>query len=123
MADRYEEKARRIVDEWERSPISGIRGPGGLSEFFAAALREQDIWYEIDDPEHPAPMDGTPILAWMLWYPHGLYGREEYAERNFDILRWTTFNGGGWVHYMLGQPTHWRPMPLPLPPQSVRQDG
>jgi len=79
-----------------------------------AGSGEETDWQPIET----APKDGTPILARMLWYPRGLHGREEYAERYFDILRWTTFNGGGWVHYMLGQPTHW----MPLPPPPINQE-
>lgn len=75
-------------------------------------------------PMETAPKDGKPILAWLTWYPHGLQGREEYAERNYDILTWTNHNGGGWVHYVLGKPTHWRPLPAaPTPPADSKAEG
>lgn len=57
MADRYEEKARIIVSEWS-GDIPSRRGMDVLVGRIASALRDQDTWYEIDDPEHPAPRDG-----------------------------------------------------------------
>lgn len=81
MGDRYEEKADTIVKEWAAAQDEGLIQ---LQQRVAAALREQDRWYAIDDPEHPPPKDGTPFLAatwirgqlrwrvvvriWQRWY-------------------------------------------------------
>ena len=61
MADRYEERARELVESfWDRpEPFTNEQITGAI----ASALRDQDAWWPIDDPEHPAPRDGTRILV------------------------------------------------------------
>lgn len=65
-------------------------------------------------PIETAPKDGTHIRVRVRWqgrgWPEPIY--------NDDEARWTDHNGGGWVHYVLGDPVEW--MPLPPPPGGPR---
>lgn len=58
-----------------------------------------------------APKDGTRILA-VVRFDNGLS-----TDDAVDIAYWVDFNGGGWVRHLVGEPTHW--MPLPSPPTEV----
>lgn len=65
-------------------------------------------------PIETAPKDGTRVLLFMR-------RRDESA---IDIGHWLVWSANmkraghkdGWVHYVVGQPTHW--MPLPPPPAN-----
>jgi hypothetical protein len=118
MADRYEEIARKIVGEHARNATA----LADLRLAIAAALREQDTWYEIDDPEHPAPRDGTPVLVWGPDPDHslGFHPRSCWWSQRFDM--WVVRESVSEATYIQEDAiSHWRP--LPPPPQSVRQDG
>jgi hypothetical protein len=141
MADRYEEKARNFVREHMYSHFDPATDRLSASrewaayQAFAAALREQDRWYEINDPEHPAPRDGTKVDL-LYPYPRGrqvdcywtwsnldsrpMWGRREPRWEKGELLpeeKWFL------SFFPNMEPTHWRPAPLPPPPQSVRQDA
>lgn len=72
-------------------------------------------WQDISS----APKDGRPILVYVE--DNALCREWYYRDRDpmklIGIASWTDHNGGGWVSYHPGQPTHW--MPLPLPPGSI----
>jgi nucleoid-associated protein YgaU len=62
-------------------------------------------------PIETAPKDGTPVLA---WYVRRVHWREDPEEDvGAAVASWTVHNGGGWVSYSLGRPTHWTPLPAP----------
>ena len=75
-------------------------------------------WHSIDDPEHPAPRDGTQFQAWCVhddgrgwWEPRArfrpdeevfeFWGRIDYDAEGWDTLHWSS------------KPTHWQPLPAP----------
>jgi hypothetical protein len=125
MADRYEEIAREIVLRHVRIDHT-IFAPENLRDAIATALREQETWWPIDDPEHPAPRDGTPILVRLKDpIPNARddlrrWDGASFVARNRDDL-WCfaapVGQGGFPDEWIAG----WRS--LPPPPQSVRQDG
>lgn len=135
MADRYEEKARIIVSEWS-GDIPSRRGMDVLVGRIASALRDQDAWHEIDDPEHPAPRDGTPIDLWVIGDPQNVEFLTDQSVRSADrvsregrLTNWR-WGGGDWCLKTGLTPLyglrmydcvaiHWRP--LPAPPLSGRK--
>lgn len=120
MADRYEEKAREIRDAHFLS-IAAANTRHGLAaacdvveRALADALRDQDAWHEIDDPEHPAPRDGTELIGlagdnniFRIW--HGRTPRGAPA--------WVSYGGA----FVAGYITHYRA--LPPPPTTGRERG
>jgi len=105
MGDRYEEKALGIVDRFMSDDAAGA---DVLYEAIASALREQDAWWPIDDPEHPAPRDGAELIGlakdtnvFRIW--HGQTPRGTPA--------WVSYGGA----FVEGYITHWRPLPAPPP--------
>lgn len=62
-----------------------------------------------------APKDGTRVLLWIV-------SESPYHEDHAmpGVGHWTEWNGGGWVRWHRGTPTHW--MPLPEPPKPERED-
>ena len=137
MADRYEEIARKIREAHflNISLATAAGRKGDLQEAcrlgeqaIASALRDQDTWYELDDPEHPAPRDGTRILIWLKnpipndrddlrkWDGIPFVARHPgIAHDGFDV-GWTfaapVGHGGFPDEWIAG----WRPMPLPPSP-------
>lgn len=66
-------------------------------------------------PIETAPKDGQRILVWFEPFE----GHKQFRDPQDwqGIARWTDHNGGGWVHYLMGIPTFWQP--LPAPPQAI----
>lgn len=72
----------------------------------AALLRSEPVGEPVGwRPIETAPKDGTHILVWMR---HEAYG---FKAEGVDTARWTDHNGGGWVTWLSGTPTHWMPLP------------
>jgi len=70
-------------------------------------------------PIETAPKDGTLIIVWMRdEAPHRAwqYLNGQLSPNLLALASWTNHNGGGWVSFHPGQPTHW--MPLPAPPSE-----
>lgn len=82
-----------------------------------AALRDQDAWWPIGDPEHPAPRDGTQFLAVV----DGLVRIVSWGKTSHVPLYGFCLADQGPEEYDLCQPTHHRP--LPAPPLSGRKPG
>lgn len=122
MADRYEEKAREIRDAHFLS-IAAANTRHGLAaacdvveRALADALRDQDAWHEIDDPEHPAPRDGTPFDAWALG-----------SNARFIDVFWSDYRQEWCVDGEDGESCPLPPLrcwrPLPPPPTTGRERG
>ena len=125
MADRYEEKAKAVLELGK-----AIYGPSFLPqpEFrhfdveklksaIAAALREQDAWWPIET----APKDGTQILTWGRLHDDG--GIDMGEQPRVRVSNWSpTYNC--WYSACSGShaPTFWRPLPAP-PPDTGRDTG
>ena len=118
MADRYEDAITRAI--MAMTFASGIPEVAAAYDFteaikgLAVLLRDQDAWHEIDDPEHPAPRDGTELIGlakdaniFRIW--HGRTPRGAAA--------WVSYGGA----FVEGYITHYRP--LPAPPLSGRKGG
>lgn len=140
MADRYEERAREIVETWATDIPSRRHGYDTLIGGIASALREQDAWWPIDDKEHPAPRDGTHILAVLhraaindmdgvrrpafsevreIWYlPFTTLGMHLpwHAGDPFD-----SHDGMAPDHFGEDVPTYWRPLLAPPPDTGSAQ--
>jgi hypothetical protein len=120
MADRYEEIARKIVGEHARNATA----LADLRLAIAAALREQDTWPNAVPIGEWKPVTDERVLIFVV-HPQARLAKtpEELALwQGWCVGYWSGFNKGGWIwngHF--GEITH--VAPLPLPPQSVRQDG
>lgn len=83
MGDRYVEAIERAI--MAMTFASGMPEVAAAYDFtdaikgLATALREQDRWYEIDDPEHPAPRDGKPVLVRL---------KDPIPNARDDLRRW-----------------------------------
>lgn len=59
------------------------------------------MWFRIDDPDKPAPKDGTPVLG---FFPGSL---------GLAVMRWDNLNGQYTYHWVAERrwtpfdPTHW----------------
>jgi hypothetical protein len=76
-------------------------------------------------PIETAPKDGSFIMVWVD-HPGSEFCPEPFAR--VDLAYWdegTTTPGfertPGWACHWIGTPTHW--MPLPAPPQRVKEDA
>jgi hypothetical protein len=72
-------------------------------------------WHRIDDPEHPAPKDGTFVL---LFVEHSLgysIGTGQY-KRQGTIEGWLSRGCGLFGELGLANPSHWQPLPEPPRP-------
>lgn len=73
-------------------------------------------WHRIDDPENPAPKDGTEILLGYFDLP---------GQRGYEIAWWNSWkklwHSGRGLLLAAGpfSPTHW----MSLPPPPARNDG
>lgn len=101
MADRYDDLAKRLL---------AIIGTGSNDWFstvdrVATALRDQDTWYAIDDPEHPAPKDGTRVLTFGCLHDDGGVDMGELPRHR--ITQWLPRNAC-WYSADSGahEPTH-----------------
>jgi hypothetical protein len=117
MGDRYEEIARKIGDHARtlRGYLGSQSTVAADLEQAAAALRDQDRWYELDDPEHPAPRDGTRVLAVVDDHVRFV----AWSELSHISIHGWCLTDQGIEEWDLCQPTHWRP--LPAPPLSGRR--
>lgn len=75
-------------------------------------------WYPIDT----APRD-RPVLVFMRDTARCRAWQYEDGDPSklVALAAWTNHNGGGWVSYHPGTPTHW--MRLPDPPSVLIEDG
>ena len=114
MADRYEEKAREIRERHflaiaVANTKTGLRSAYDLAEqAIAATLRDQDAWHEIDDPEHPAPRDGSPFIG-------GVWLRAD-QRWHCTITAWMPWWNKDGCPFDI-----WSPVRLPPPPMSRRE--
>ena len=79
-------------------------------------------WHRIDDPDHPAPRDGTTILVFRHIHGWNVVGTAHWEELPAPV-------GGGWLsqgisdppgNLGLGHPTHWAA--IPPPPKAETND-
>ena len=71
-------------------------------------LRDQDAWHEIDDPEHPAPRDGSPFIG-------GVWLRAD-QRWHCTITAWMPWWNKDGCPFDI-----WSPVRLPPPPMSRRE--
>lgn len=128
MAGRYEEAITRAI--MAMTFASGLPEVAAAYDFteaikgLAAALREQDAWWPIDDKEHPAPKDGTPFWGLiesdaitMFWHP-------KFGEfiTSFRQMTMAPRLGGEVIDHSpeIVHPRLWRPRPaFPSPPPDT----
>lgn len=72
-------------------------------------------WKRIDDPEHPAPKDGTEFQGWHLetWEPRC---RINPGTGGFEIWCRSDYDQEDWCVYGIDDCTHWMPQPEPPRP-------
>lgn len=70
------------------------------------------MWYRIDDPEHPAPKDGT-FLVWLA-EPHRIMGSNVGVMKRHPKISFIN----GMMAFDLPKPTHWQPLPEPPTEQA-----
>ena len=66
-------------------------------------------------PIESAPKDGTDIILWLPWIGRVRTGRWTMHKR------WSADFGVAYRLPLLGEPTHW--MPLPAPPVAQAAQG
>jgi hypothetical protein len=116
MGDRYVEAIERAI--MAMTFASGMPEVAAAYDFtdaikgLAAAHREQDRWYEMDDPEHPAPRDGTELIGLAR---DGNIFRIWQARTPRGTPAWVSYGGA----FVDGYITHYRH--LPAPPLSGRK--
>ena len=102
-------------DSWRKA---GVTMWTSLNPTHAAAayraVKAEGVINQGWQPIESAPKDGTRILVWLKPLSQHEKINTDAQHSWVDKAHWTKFNGGGWVHYQLGTPTHW--MPLPNPP-------
>lgn len=113
-----EDEAVAIMVKASRSEVRGnVTTEQDMRDAYRAILPlinagTQQQWQSIES----APKDGTRILVYLRPLPQHAEMHVDAQHSWCDKAHWTNYNGGGWVHYQLGIPTHW--MPLPTPPES-----
>ena len=113
MADRYEDVLERAI--MAMTFASGIPEVAAAYDFtdaikgLASALREQDTWWPIDDPEHPAPRDGSPFVG-------GVWLRAD-QRWHCTITGWVPWWNKDGCPFDI-----WSPIRLPAPPLSGRKE-
>lgn len=132
MADRYEERALAADHEviwlepvcatderhWcqdDQSPCEDCGLP--WRKYVRADL--VDRWWPIDDPEHPAPRDGTIVQWWLTWADDylGDHGADDISHWLSSQIPIAIGRYGTWPSF--AKATHYRP--LPAPPLSGRK--
>lgn len=69
-------------------------------------------WHRIDDPDHPAPRDGTRILLFRASL------KDPMQTGRYINTGWAISAAGGKFHYLpTDWPTHW--MHIPPPPGAT----
>lgn len=132
MADRYEEIARGIAARHIRGKHPESTHAQMIDEI-ASALRDQDRWFALDDPEHPAPRDGTRILVvlnnpvpkdWNDWDGIPFVARHPGIAKNGFDIGWSFAAPVGCGGFPDEWIAGWRPLPLaPQPSLSPFPDA